>query len=461
MNIIRPDTLRGQTILVVGVCLLLFHVVSLLLYIVFSASTVTLEREEQIADRIVTITRLIEHARSSDRAYLASELSGSKFQISVDQYPLSPATDESAAKVSGLITRTLRPLDHDVTADYRNSAINNTGNTAERDVAIQRLTGLFRTHETLLVSIDMPDKRWLNFRVSGSAWDHIFSLSAIPSLSLMALATILFTAWAINKPLESLLRFARASEDMGVNILAAQPLNEEGPKEIREAARAFNQMQLRVQRLLEARNEMLGAISHDFRTPLTRLHLRAEYITDEVQREKAVRDLEEMEEMIKLTLNFARDEAAGGTRECINLAATVKQVAENLDITTDRISLSSPETANIRCQPVGMRRVLTNIIDNALFYARLVQINLHEDEVNVTVDVDDDGPGIDPAQRDSVFTPFYRLESSRNRETGGAGLGLSIAQTIVHAHGGTITLLDSPLGGLRVRVILPKADSRN
>jgi signal transduction histidine kinase len=215
-------------------------------------------------------------------------------------------------------------------------------------------------------------------------------------------------------------------------------------------------MQSRVQRLLEARNEMLGALSHDFRTPLTRLRLRVEAIPDDTQKEKAVRDLDDMEAMIRLTLAFARDEAAGINREPLDLAAVTREIVNNLDIAPGRVTVRTGNTVRARCQPVGIRRVLGNIIDNALFYANNVQITLYEEDQNAVIDIDDDGPGIDPQQRDKVFTPFYRLESSRNRETGGAGLGLSIAQTIVHAHGGGIKLLDSPMGGLRVRVVLPR-----
>jgi signal transduction histidine kinase len=453
MNIIRPDTLRGQTILVVGVCLLAFHIASLILYIIFSASTVTVEREEQIADRIVTITRLIEHARLADWSYLAGELSGPKFQISIDKQPLADVPDENAAEVINLITRTLGPMKHAVAADYRDYSSESV--EKQREVAIQRLTGLFRIHETLLVSVDLPDGSWLNFRVSGSAWDHIFSLSAIPSLALMALGAIFFTAWAVNKPLKSLSHFAKASEDMGINIHAALPVSEAGPREIREAARAFNHMQTRVQRLLEARNHMLGAISHDFRTPLTRLRLRVESITSDEQRNKAISDLDEMEAMIKLTLKFARDEAAEESRTSLDLATLIREIVAGLDTAGNRISVQTSENIHAVCQPVGIRRALTNIIENGIFYGEQIFVEMHQADDNVIINVDDDGPGIELQHREQVFTPFYRLESSRNRETGGAGLGLSIAQTIVHAHGGMIKLLDSPMGGLRVRIVLP------
>ncbi|MDK1023460.1 MAG: ATP-binding protein [Gammaproteobacteria bacterium] len=458
MNIVLPDTLRGQTILVVGTFLLLFHIVSLVPFIISSAATVTLEREEQMADRIVTITRLIDHADSLDRSYLAGEVSGPKFQVSVDNQPLTIKKDNSAVTIANLINRTLKPLDHQVTADDHDTSIleSDAAGTQARDLAIQRQPNLFRIHEELFVSVDLPDGEWLNFRIAGSAWDHIFSLSTILSLTLMALGTILFAGWSVNKLLKSLSRFARASEDMGTNIRAAQPISEDGPREIRDAARAFNQMQARVKRLLEARNQMLGAISHDLRTPLTRLRLRVESILNEEQSNKAIRDLDDMETMIKLTLAFARDDATEESRESMDVGVVISEVVDDLNISADNISINTPESVRIMCQPVGLRRVLTNIIENGIFYGHQIRVELRREHNHVIIDVDDAGPGIDPQQRDRVFTPFYRLESSRNRETGGAGLGLSIAQTIVHAHGGTIELLDSPMGGLRVRIIFPE-----
>lgn len=455
MKFPRPFTLRGKTILLVGLCLLISHILSLVVFIIFSASTVTVERDEQIADRIVASARLIGHARASDRPGLAGELSGEAFHVSVDRKPLTDITDDSAAGLEHLVSAALAPLTHDAPADY-----GAPGDTQTREIASQRTFGLFRIRETLIVSVDLPDGSWLNFRASGSVWDHIVSLDAIPSLAMMALGAILFTAWAVNKPLGSLSRFAKASTDTGINIQAAAPVSEDGPVEIRNAAMAFNQMQSRIRRLLEARNEMLGALSHDFRTPLTRLRLRVESITDDEQRNKAIHDLDEMESMIKFTLAFARNESAGEEREETDLEAMIREIVDSANIPANRASVNAGETVRVVCQPIGIRRALTNIVENAAFHGKEIRITLDGDNDTVVIDIDDDGPGIAPDQRERVFMPFYRLEPSHHREIGGAGLGVSIAQTAVHAHGGTIELLDSPLGGLRVHITLPAARPR-
>ena len=458
MKSYMPDTLRSQAILLVGAGLFLFYIFSLFLYVILSVSTATLEREEQIVDRIVTIIRLIDHASPLDRPYLAHDLSGSKFQVSIDDRPLSIASlNNNGVMVSELIIEMLVPASHLIKADYiSNSAIEWSETLVqERQVASQHVASLFRIHETLLVSVDLPDDNWLNFRVSGSAWDHVFSLAAIPSLALI-LGTILLAGWVVTKPLNSISRLARASKDLATNIQIALPISEDGPKEIREAARAFNHMQSQIQHLLEARTEMLGAISHDFRTPLTRLRLRVEELPSEDQRNKAIRDVEEMETMIKLTLAFARDEATESYVP-IDVGAMVSEITGDPNISKDKISIKHITSARVTGQPVGLRRVFTNIFENAVFYSQRVNVELRQQGKEVIVEIDDDGPGIDEALRHRVFIPFYRSEPSRNRETGGVGLGLSIAKSIVHANGGTIELFDSPMGGLRVRIIFPQS----
>ena len=457
---IYPATLRGQTILLIAISLFLFYVFSLILYVFFSVATATLEREGQITDRIGTIITLIDHAKLTDRSYLAGELSGSRFQATVDRQPLVTGLNNSGAVVSNLIFNNLKPISHLVSADYLSDSILEGGSAfaPEREVVSQYIHDLLRIHETLLVSVKLADGNWLNFRILGSAWDHIFSFAAVPSMTLVMFGTILLTSWAVTRPLKSISRLARASEELATDVPRAQPIAEDGPKEIREAAQTFNKMQLQIQRLLEARNEMLGAVSHDFRTPITRLRIRVEELTDETQRHKAIRDLDEMEAMIKITLAYAKDEATE-VHESIDVKGILCELVAEFDDSVVEISSNYDLNTRIFGQAVGLRRVFSNILENALFYGYKFHVELRSENHEVIVEVDDDGPGIESQYRDRVFVPFYRMESSRSRETGGTGLGLSIAQNIVHANGGTIELLDSPLGGLRVRIAFPEEAS--
>ncbi len=457
MKLATPGSLRAQTIAVVAVSLLLFHLASMVLFVFFSASTAALAREEQLAQRIATVTGFMEGVPATYRGYLAGELSGIGFEVTMTDRPPSKTgagtADSHSDNIANLVNRTLRKEPGDVSAGYQSPG--NTSDSLPDSLVIQRVEGFFKIQETLLVSVELRNGSWLNFKISGSTWEHILSASAIPSLSLMAFGVILLAAWAVNRPLRSLSRFASASEAMGRDVLGAQPLDEQGPRELRDAALAFNKMQRRVQRLLQTRNQMLGAVSHDFRTPLTRLRLRAESIADDIQREKAIRDIEEMEHMIALTLAYARDESAEEAREPVLLDEMIRGVIEAMDCGPRCKQTGCVPDLIVECQPTALRRVVQNIIENALRYAGELKVTTGSDDSGVTMDFDDDGPGIPAEQREKVFLPFYRVESSRNRGTGGAGFGLAIAQTVVEAHGGKILMMDSPLGGLRVRIVLP------
>lgn len=450
----RELSLRFQTILVVSCILVLFNGLSLGLYVLFSASSVTLEREAQIADRVVAATRLIEQAPAQDRAYLAEQLSGERFAVSIDQAAIDDQDElSSGAEITQLISQRFLPREHVVAADYIEP-----GDSISREITAQRSTGPFRINENLIVSIDMPGGTWLNFRVTGSTWDHIISPAAIPYLTLVTIGIIIIAAWAVSRPLRTLSRLAKASDEMSVNVSGASSLEESGPLEIKRVARAFNHMQRRVQRSMSAQNEMLGAISHDFRTPLTRLRLRVERLEDPEQRAKAIHDIEEMEALIQFTLDYARDNAQSQEHEVLNCLELVNEVVGQAALPDHPIEVSVAEDLELVCHPLAMRRALTNLVSNALFYGQQVRVSCYRNESELVIEVEDDGPGIPSDKREYVFAPFYRLEQSRNRDTGGAGLGLSISQMMVHSQGGQIYLLDSPLGGLKAQIVLPTAE---
>jgi len=224
---------------------------------------------------------------------------------------------------------------------------------------------------------------------------------------------------------------------------------------VRRAAQAFNIMQGRVRRLVEDRTQMLAAISHDLRTPITRLRLRAEFVDDDVQRDKMLSDLDEMERMIASTLAFARDDAAREIRRPTDIAALVQGLVEDLVATGIEASYAGPESLVMRARPMGLKRAVANLLDNAGKYGKRARVRLEARPGDVLVVIDDDGPGIAEGDREMVFAPFVRLETSRSRDTGGTGLGLSIARAGIRAHGGDIQLANRPEGGLRVTVELP------
>jgi signal transduction histidine kinase len=278
-------------------------------------------------------------------------------------------------------------------------------------------------------------------------------------IAVSALVILFFAIWAAHRVTRPLAHFAEAADRLGVD-LRAPPLPEHGSRELRKAARAFNQMQDRLRRLIDDRTMMLAAISHDLRTVLTRLKLRAEFIDDPQQRDKAVADIDEMRAMLDASLSFARDDTAEEARTSVDLSSLLQSLCDDLSDAGSKVAYDGPSRLAYRSQPVAMRRAFANLIGNALKYGGEADVTAAGDARGVTVEIADRGPGIPADMREQVFAPFFRLEGSRSRDTGGTGLGLSVARGIVRRHGGDITLHDRDGGGLLARVTLPAVAER-
>lgn len=289
--------------------------------------------------------------------------------------------------------------------------------------------------------------------------NRLFSSSSyIFILWLIGLSVVLFSIAVIfmRNQIRPIRRLAVAAEwfGRGRDIPDFKP---HGAKEVRQASNAFITMRDRIKRQISQRTEMLAGVSHDLRTPLTRMKLELELLDD--RDSKAIRaDIADMENMIEGYLDFARGDAKEEP-ELIDVRAIIEKavkdaIRQKIDIVY-KTEVKEPVSIWIRI--FAFERCLSNLISNAGQYAQHCQISLEVDHNNMqtVILIDDDGPGIPEDKRDEVFKPFYRLEESRNKKTGGVGLGMSIAQDVVYSHGGQIMLEDSPLGGLRVRILLP------
>jgi signal transduction histidine kinase len=229
-----------------------------------------------------------------------------------------------------------------------------------------------------------------------------------------------------------------------------------GTIETRQAARAFNDMQIRLRTLIDNRTRLLAAISHDLRTPLTLLRLRAETVENHQERDKMLATIGEMDSMIGMTLQFARDEGTSEPRKQVDLTAIVRGVVDEMSGAGFPVQMGTAAPILYKCQPAALKRAVRNLLDNAVKYGTSGCAEIHVAERSIEISIDDDGPGIPEVELGRVLEPFYRLEESRSRETGGVGLGLAIAQAIAQAHGGTVTLLNRPVGGLRAKIVLPR-----
>lgn len=276
----------------------------------------------------------------------------------------------------------------------------------------------------------------------------LLPLFAVVVIGLLAI----WVARGIVRPLDDL---AAAAEKLGRDRELSLVGDFNAP-ELQAIGSSFNAMQLRLKRFVDDRLQMIAAISHDLRTPLTRLRLFAEYLPDQEQRRQVLADIADMEAMMSATLTFASNQLKDEAHSTVDLASLLISLCDTAADAGGRVSYDGPDHAGLSCRPVAIRRALSNLIDNGCKFADRVQVTLRDTAETIVITVADDGPGIPADQREAALRPFTRLESSRNRETGGTGLGLTIAQDVILAHRGTIQLGESGLGGLLVTVTLPK-----
>ncbi|MBS0640707.1 MAG: HAMP domain-containing protein [Proteobacteria bacterium] len=312
---------------------------------------------------------------------------------------------------------------------------------------------------SVVLGMRLPDGQWLNVTAHLEPLRPWHSPTFLVAFVLMTLAAALLTLWTVRRLIAPVRVLAEAAEGLGRDV-NAPPLPEDGPSEVRTAAIAFNTMALRIRRFVQDRTELLTAIGHDLRTPITRLKLRAEFVEDDEQRAKILGDLEELEAMVSATLAFGRDARTTEPLSPIDLPELLRTILDETGDAwpdmQDRLRYEGPSHLTVQARPLSLKRAIVNLITNAIHYGGSAAVRLSvPDPGAVLVEVEDDGPGIPPAELDRVFEPFHRGEPSRSRETGGVGLGLPIARNIIRAHGGDVALANRSAGGLRVTVTLP------
>jgi signal transduction histidine kinase len=309
----------------------------------------------------------------------------------------------------------------------------------------------------LNITVGLSNGGWVIFRILPP--HRPWRLGLLFWIGVTVLLVLGATVWAAHRMTRPLREFAAAADRLGLDQTAS-PLAEQGPRELRNATRAFNRMQDRIHKLVDDRTLMLAAISHDLRTVLTRLRLRAELIEDNEQRGKAIGDLDEMQSMLDATLSFARDDNADEKPVKVDLAAMLQSLTDDLADTGANASYDGPDRLPIEGRPIALRRAFTNLLENALRYGDEALARLRAEDDQVVVEIADRGPGIPVENRENVFDPFFRLEGSRNRDTGGVGLGLAVVRAVAHRHGGDVIIADRPGGGLVVSVRIPGLSHR-
>ncbi|HTN92943.1 MAG TPA: ATP-binding protein [Gallionella sp.] len=272
---------------------------------------------------------------------------------------------------------------------------------------------------------------------------------------IIRLAAVAFTSWIAARWLTyPIKRLANAADELGKNLNSPSIDETSGPSEVRQASKVFNLMQARIKQQMEERDRFLAAVSHDLRTPLTRLKLRAEKITHQELKTEVRNDIDEMASIIDTTLDYLRGDEQPEPTCLLDIGALIHSMAEDANEGGNVITVTG-KVNPIRLQPIAIRRCLNNLLENALRYGERADITIGETANEVVIAIHDAGPGIPEEKLEAVFAPFYRLDASRSRHSGGVGLGLSIARDMARKQGGNITLKNAPAGGLIATLTLP------
>lgn len=338
----------------------------------------------------------------------------------------------------------------------------------EVDGLAQRLGSSFRVASLEMVdrdeqprsfSIGLPDGTGLDVALApdalGTPPPRPISLLVIATIILIGLNIGALSLWASRGISAPLARFATAAEEFSIDR-DPSPLREEGPVEVRTAARALNRLRDRIHTLFADRTRMLAAISHDLRTPITRMRLRVEFIEDAALRGQLTRDLEHMDAMVQGALSYLRDAGGQEQRAAFDLSSLLQTIADEFSDVGHDVRYDGPRQAVFVGNTHQFERALTNLVENAVRYGHEVSLRLREEAGTLLIEVTDDGPGIPEGDRARLLEPFMRGDEARGRvDSEGFGLGLAIAQSIVATHDGTLTLHDNPPHGLLVRIRLP------
>jgi two-component system, OmpR family, sensor kinase len=437
------DTLAARTILLMLIGVGIVHVASLYAYQHALNREMSLANETRVADRLLTIRRSVMRVVPAEREDVAHALSGGPIEAHWSQTERARAGGPGSDAWLGLRER-LKELGADLLDD---------------DIVIGANRKSEGDPHLALISLRLPDRSWINITLFAPAARPQTSHGALASTSLMALGVVLISTLVIGWMTKPLSRFASAARALYHGTDRVE-VPEAGPQEIRELAVAFNEMQGRIRQLITTRTQALAAVSHDLRTPLTRMRLRIEALGDRSHAEGLIRDIQGMERMLDQTLAHLRGDRKDEERRPLDLASLITTlVDEAVDQgACSTIGLNIPIVFQGR--PLALKRAFGNLIDNAIKYGNRARVSLTEAGEAIHIEIADEGPGIPEEHLDEMFQPFVRLEPSRNQQTGGFGLGLSIAKDIIEGHGGTIRLANRAEGGLLVTVDLPRTPDR-
>ncbi len=422
----------------------------------------------QSAQRIADIVRLLDTMTPAERNRIVKVLSAPPLSVSLERGPLVvPGVETEAGARSALFSSLLRrflgdgrPVSVSMTegAPYTGEAMHAPGGTGGDGAwmpPMMRHGAMPGRGPSFIAQVRLQDGSLATFNARQPQLTEDWPYRVLLSIALLLAAVIAVSLIAVRWATRPLKTLADAADELGKNI-NRPPLAETGPTEVASAARAFNTMQSRLAGYLRERTQVLAAMSHDLKTPITRLRLRAELLEDAQLRAKFGNDLQEMEVMVASALDFLRGMDNGEAVRPVDVMALLESLQADLRETGGVVTIEGRVTGPYPGRAQALKRCLSNLIENAIKYGKTARVVVDDNAVRLEIRVLDDGPGLPPEQLEKVFEPFYRVEGSRNRDTGGTGLGLAIAKNVAEVHGGRIKLRNRTEGGLEALLMLPR-----
>lgn len=468
MRRLLPQTLPGWVLLVVIAGLLAGQVTTLYIVARDRAASSDIVDYYRLNDRAFSLVQLLYSATPEERRRMASGVASSNYAMTVSDTPAvasAIAQDDELAELEDILVGRLskfgvtearvrrEPASLPDRPPRRSAADSDVGEV-EKDLLA--LAAGFARSDKLTASIQFADGQWLNFTEPILPPGPVLSLDSLPLYGIVAGLVVVACIWSLRRLTAPYRVMERAVKRLGED-LKSPPIAETGSREIRAAAHAINTMQARLREYVEDREQLAAALAHDLRTPLTRMRLRLALLRNSKLREDLARDLGDIDTIARSVIDFATFEVAEEKAERIDFLSLVESVADGFaDATLEEQGMRARELICV-ARPVALKRCVTNLVQNAVTYGSKARLTLRRSGGWIVLAIRDEGPGIPPAELDAVFGPFVRLEGSRSRETGGLGLGLTIARNIARGAGGDISLANHPDGGLLTELRLPSA----
>lgn len=463
------DTVKGRVIIVLIIFLSLSHLMGLWLYAQRSNVTTGLLHDALLADCIASISKLAENTPTEKRAPVLELVSGPLLRFSISSNASLGQGQQEGTRLhffehmlSAFLERELLEgirvaYSEDGGAGSKGllATMNSSAHTQIDHIPEVPLAEI-NPKGTVIAEVQLADGSWMTATAPLLTVSPFSLWKTGAALGAMLTSVLIVAAWVLQRWTQPLTYFAAAAERLGTDI-HSPPLSEQGPSEVRTAAKAFNRMQDRIRRLVEDRIALAAAIAHDLGTPITRLRLRAEEIGDAEIREPILQDLQQMRRMVSATLGFARLDFTAEPTEMFDLMSLVQRVADDASDAGGEVNFSGPEHLPIRAKSIALQRALMNIVENAVKYGKRARIYVAEQHGAIEIAVEDDGPGIPEPLHAEIFEPFRRLPQSPRNAIDGTGLGLTVARSLIRGLGGDITLANRHEGGLRVTISIPSA----